>query len=127
MVQLVGILLIINGLIVTAWLLNSGRSGVGSAVILCFVALFAGIVLIIHERIIEVTVKGVGTIKAATEQAMMDAEEISTIKQRIEAQSAIVDLVAREAGEAKSLVDQVSRSPLISNGGKKKRIQWNNV
>jgi hypothetical protein len=109
MTQLIGILLIVNSLVVAAWLLGTGRAGATSSIILCTVAVFAGIALIIQDRIVEVTVKGVGTIKAAAEKAVTEAKEVSSIKERIEAQSATVDLVAKDAAEAKNLVEQLSR------------------
>jgi len=75
---------------------------------LCVLAIFVGIFLILEDRVTELTVKGVGTIKSAAKQASADADSISDLKTRVEAQSATVDLVAQEAADAKELVNDLS-------------------
>jgi hypothetical protein len=107
--QLLGVLLIINGIVVTAWWVATGKGSATGALAVCGLAVFAGIALVLSDRLVEVSVKGVGTIKAAADQAISDAKEIATLRQRIEAQGATVDLVAKEAADAKALVDEVAR------------------
>lgn len=51
----------------------------------------------------KITIKGIGSIKAAAEQAVVDARQIKELRERIEAQSATVDLVAKSAMDAKNL------------------------
>lgn len=66
-------------------------------VLFCVMTLFAGTYLRLEERIREVTVQGVGSIKAAAKQAATDAAYIAEIKERVERQSATIDAVARQA------------------------------
>lgn len=99
MIQLVGMLLVITSLVVTAWWIGSGRTRPGSAVAvcsLCIVAVCAGIFVAFQDRLAAVTVKHIGTINAAVQQATRTAQDVASIKDRIEAQSATVTLVASE-------------------------------
>ena len=102
-----GVILAFSAIVATAWWICTGEGSTTSALALCTLAVFTGIVLILSDRIVEVSMKGVGTIKAAAKQAVLDAREIAEMRQRIEAQSATVNLVAREAAEARGLVDEV--------------------
>lgn len=72
---------------------------------MCFLAVFTGIFLILQERVTELTVKGIGTIKAAAKQADIDAKAISDIKNRIEGQSATVDLIAKDAADSREEIN----------------------
>lgn len=65
-------------------------------------AIFAGIVLGIEDRITKV-VSPFGKLTAATEKATADAQAISQLKERVEDQSATVDLVATQAAKAKEM------------------------
>jgi hypothetical protein len=64
---------------------------------------------VLHERVTELTVKWVGTIKAAATQAVIDAGEIAEIRKRMEDQRATIDLVAKEATGAKRLSEDLSQ------------------
>jgi hypothetical protein len=70
-------------------------------------AIFGGVALIIQERITEIA-SPFGKLTAATEKAAADAETISKLKDRVENQSATVDLVAREATKAKELSESAT-------------------
>ncbi|MDA2933229.1 hypothetical protein MYX82_02685 [Acidobacteria bacterium AH-259-D05] len=107
--QLIGLLIIVNTLILGAWWVASGRPHSVGAGFVCLLAVFAGIVLMVLDRATEISIKGVGTIKAAVEQVSQDAKQIAEIRERIENQSATVNLVAREASEAKKLVQEASQ------------------
>ncbi|RFP02038.1 hypothetical protein BGC31_11875 [Komagataeibacter xylinus] len=65
-------------------------------------AIFGGIAIGIEDRIIKV-VSPFGQLTAATEKATTDAQAISQLKERVEAQSATVDLVATQAAKAKDM------------------------
>ncbi|MFT9063310.1 MAG: hypothetical protein ABF430_05845 [Acetobacter persici] len=65
-------------------------------------AIFAGIALGIEDRITKV-VSPFGQLTAATEKATADAQAISQLKERVENQSATVDLVATQAAKAKDI------------------------
>src|SRR5882762_7403617 len=109
MLQLIGLLLIINSLVVAGWCIFQQKPGAVACVTLCLVAVFAGIFLILNDRATEISIKNVGTIKTVTEQAKVDARQIGDIRQRIEAQAATVDAVAKEAADAKKLSEEVEK------------------
>ena len=81
--------------------------------------LISGVALIVIERITEIPVPYIGTIKTAEKQATSDAEKISKLRKRVEAQSATIDLVAKSASEAKTLsTDAKSLYEELSNKNK---------
>ena len=86
--RIVGILIIIIALLVTAWWVCSDHAHKEWAVTICIIALFAGVFLTLQDRAIEVSFKWVGKIKAAARQATTDASDIACVKERVEAQSA---------------------------------------
>jgi len=108
MLKLVGVLLISNALFITGWWVMGEHPHKGWGFTLCLAAVFGGVFLVLQGRVTEVTVKGIGTIKSAAEQASADANAISELKDRVEAQSATVDLIAKEAADAKQLVKDLS-------------------
>ncbi|OHB77746.1 MAG: hypothetical protein A2Z25_19155 [Planctomycetes bacterium RBG_16_55_9] len=106
--KLIGILLVLNGIAISAgWVMTYGTHK-ASVITLCSIAVFAGLALILQDRITELTVKGVGSIKAAAKQAESDADAVADLKSRVESQSATVDLVAQEASKAKRLSEEVA-------------------
>ena len=107
-ITLLGILLIACALILPFWYLTTDGQFKKSALTLGVVGVFAGCVLILNERITEITINSVGTIKASAKQAQLDAKAITDLKRRIESQSATVDLVAQEATRAKELSEEVA-------------------
>lgn len=109
MFKIIGGLLIINSIIIALLLITSSQVHKAGVISICLIAIFAGFFLIIQDRVIEITVKGVGTIKAAAEQASADANEISELKNRIEAQSATVDLVADKAQSTVKSLQELSK------------------
>ena len=109
MFKITGILVIVNALVFTAWWVTGEHSHKRWVFTLFLTAVFVGIFLILQERVTELTVKGIGTIKSAAEQASTDAKAISDLKKRVESQSATVDLVAKDAADAKELVNELSK------------------
>ena len=114
MLKIVGTLLIISALFITAWWVMGKHPYKGWAFTLCLSAIFVGAFLVLQERVTELTVKGIGTIKSAAEQASADASAISELKERVEAQSATVNLIAKEASDAKQLVNDLSEKNSIA-------------
>lgn len=78
-------------------------------VTVCGFGVLAGLALIFQDRLTELTVAGIGTIKASAEQAVVDATTVSNLKSRVENQSATVDLVATQASAAKALALQAEK------------------
>ncbi|MBU1194959.1 MAG: hypothetical protein KKE62_10170 [Proteobacteria bacterium] len=97
MYKFIGFLIIANAIIIVSWWLMGEHPNKGWAFTICLAVIFFGAFIVLHERITEISVKNIGTIKAAVERATADANEIAEIRKRIEAQSATVDLVAQKA------------------------------
>ncbi|MBI4793682.1 MAG: hypothetical protein HY789_13350, partial [Deltaproteobacteria bacterium] len=99
MLQLLGIVLIVSSLVFAAYWIAKQKPAKTAMLFLCAISVFAGMFLTMNERATEITIEKVGTIKAAAHQATVDAKQIAEIKERILAQGATVDLVAKEAAE----------------------------
>lgn len=99
----------LNATFLGAWWVLTDNPYKPWALTFTLVALFFGAFLLVQERATEITVKGVGTIKAAAESAREDAQAIANLKERIEAQSATIDLVASRATEAQRLGERLRR------------------
>ena len=108
MMQWLGVFIIFGSIGFTCWRIIKGRPYRSAMNFLCLIAVFSGLCLILQERIIEITVKGIGTIKAASKQAVLDAGAIRRIKERIEGQSATIDLVAKQAEDAKKMSEEAN-------------------
>lgn len=112
--KLIGILLIVNSLALASYWITSKGSNIAGVTILCLISVFVGIYLLMQERVTELTVKGVGTIKMAAKQAKTDAKIIASLKDRVENQSATIDLVANEASKAKEISEDVAEKNRIA-------------
>lgn len=75
---------------------------------MCLIAITVSLILLLPNRAIELTLKSVGTIKAAAQQASADANVISDLRSRIERQSATIDLVAQQASTTLKLGEQLT-------------------
>ena len=106
--KILGIALILGSILFTTYWVIIKDSNKAWLVSICLIAVFAGLALVFNERTTELTVKGVGTIKAAAIKAETDAEAISETKERVENQRAIIDLVAKEASEAKFISEETA-------------------
>lgn len=95
--KLLGLLLILNSLVLTGYWVIGDHPHKGWAMTICVVAIIVGVAFTFHERALEITFGGIGTIKAAAKQAAIDATTVSELKDRVEAQSATVDLIAKDA------------------------------
>lgn len=104
---IVGILIILNSLVLTVyWVIGENPHKIW-VLFLCGIAIVVGFIFILQDRVIEISNKWVGTIKTAAKQATIDAKEIATIKERIEAQSVTVDLVAKSAAKAEQKLKEL--------------------
>lgn len=114
LIELIGLALIIATIGFTLYWVTSNRPHKAWVVSVCVIAIFSGCFLFLYRRVFEVTVKGVGTIKAAVEQVSLDAAEVSKLRVRVEAQSSTVDLVASSAEEAKKLSKEMSEKVRVA-------------
>jgi hypothetical protein len=91
------------------WQLKGKPSPIGKLASLSGVAMFCGVVLLLPDRITELDFPwSTGKIKAASKQALDEAGTITKLRERVEAQSATVDLVASQATKAKDLSEAAS-------------------
>lgn len=115
MLKLAGLLLVVNAPLVAGYLYAESKASLKvSFPIFGFMA-FAGLLLLLNERVTEVSFGKLGTIKAAAQQAVAEANEITEIRKRIENQSATVDLVAKQASESKALSEQLAQTLDVAN------------
>lgn len=116
---IIGLIIIITPISITFWCFIRLKPYAKSMISVCLISVFIGLALVFFDRITEITVEHVGTIKAATKQVTLDAKEVSKLKERIETQSATIDLVAKSASEAKNLsTDAKSLYEELSNKNK---------
>jgi hypothetical protein len=114
--KVLGLLVIVNALILSAsWMVGDNANKVGNAtkvgvVSVTLIAVFAGFFLLVSERSTEVSVQGVGSIKAAAAAVKEDAKDVAEIKTRVENQSATIDMVAAKATQAQALTEQMKRT-----------------
>ncbi len=111
--KLFGILLAINALVITAWYVTGDGQHKAWAISICSIAIFFSAFLILHDRAIEFSINKVGTIKAAAQEAVIDAQEISKIRQRVENQSATIDIVANKAHEVDLKLQETDKTLLF--------------
>jgi hypothetical protein len=85
MLQFVGVMLVLNALAVSVFFAVHKELGLKSGAV-CLVAVLAGFVLFFNERATEITMTGVGTIKAVTTKAINDAKAIEQLRIDLDAQ-----------------------------------------
>lgn len=105
---LLGLLVSLNSLLFWLWWASTGRPYILPVSGVCLAIVFFGIVVSVQERALELSVKGIGTIKAAAHQATVDAQGISDLRKQMEAHRATVDLIAQDAASAKALTSDLS-------------------
>ncbi|MBB4568261.1 hypothetical protein [Rhizobium leucaenae] len=93
----------------------SGKKGRFAAGFLTSSMFFVGFGMMMLDRITEVTVRGVGTIKAASAQASADASVIQALKTQVENQTATVDAVTAQAKNAASLSERAASQVSITD------------
>lgn len=103
-----GIVLLICAPLFTAWWVLGNRPFKKYAASICFIEVLIGAFFILNERIVEFTIPAIGTIKTAAKRASSDADAISSLKTRVEAQSATIDLIAKDAFDAKQIGKDLS-------------------
>ncbi|NHO33435.1 hypothetical protein [Acetobacter fallax] len=111
-IKVFGIFLVLFGVgFPVWWLIKRGsiesRKGIGGKILTAGgLAGFFGVALIIQDRITTLKTP-IGTIQAATEQAVADAGDVSKLRTQAQVQTATINLVASEATKAKELSETV--------------------
>jgi ABC-type multidrug transport system fused ATPase/permease subunit len=87
MFRTVGALSLGASLLFTWWWVLSDRRHKAWAMTMGLVGMFVGYSLILNDRITELTVPAVGTIKAAADQAQSEVQAISKLREQMETQA----------------------------------------
>lgn len=118
MTKAIGGLIMANaGVVVAIWLYNKPTQ-LWQAAAIGFFGILTGAVLFFHAELQELTIKlwgGSGTLKLR-QRAAVDADAIASIRKRVEAQSATVDLAAESAAEAHALIENLSAKNKTAEG-----------
>lgn len=112
---IVGILFIVSAIVAGFILIIKFNKSKLAICTISGLAVFAGCFFILQERITKLTIKGVGTIIATAEQIQIDAETIAELKNRIQNQSATIDIVSRKAIEAESQLTSLDSTINLAN------------
>jgi hypothetical protein len=114
-IQIFGTILFVSVLAFTLWRLSSSKPQAkathGSNLAIAFILLvtaFFSFACLISDRITLLDIPKIGTLHAVTKQALADAQDVATLKTRVESQSATVDLVAAQATKATELGETAS-------------------
>lgn len=107
--EIVGILVVVAALGIGCWRFYKGKKLPASNLARLALASFIGVALVLNHRISELSFGKLATLKAASEQAQADAAQIAAIRERVEAQAATMDLVAKESAEAKRLLAELRK------------------
>lgn len=114
MAEIIGLAIIVLALGIGCWRFYKGRklpaTGMGLLVLACFI----GVALVLNKRVSELSFGKLATLKATVTQAQSDAEQIAAIRQRIEAQAATMDLVAKESADAKRLLADLKKENAVA-------------
>ncbi|MBI3853523.1 MAG: hypothetical protein HY298_25030 [Verrucomicrobia bacterium] len=115
MAEFVGLLMIVLALGIGCWRFFKGRKLPGSGLALLVLACFIGVALVLNKRVSELSFGKLATLKAAVTQAQSDADQIAAVRQRVEAQAATIDLVAKESADAKRLLGELRNENAIAD------------
>ena len=106
-------MLLVAGGCIAAWTIVRGgkptATKIGSAVTVALVCILGGGLLLLQERATKLTVSKLGSIEASAAKAESDAKAITDLRTRVESQSATVDLVAKDAADARHTVGVVEQ------------------
>jgi hypothetical protein len=105
--QIIGVLIIVNALVIACYVYP--KYPTKATITLAALAIATGYLLLIADRITEAKLPFLGTFKAKAEQALVDADTVTKLRERVEAQAATVDLVAKQATDAKKLSEEAGK------------------
>ena len=110
MVQFAGVLLIFGSIIGGIALTRGRRKAAWKpAVAFASMGVLAGIVMILQERATEISIAGVGKIKAAAAQATKDASEVAELRSRIERHSRELEESVAKVGQLEAALETAMR------------------
>ena len=104
----ISVFIIANTMVGAAIWLFRGYTPTWPFVSLVVLFLIIGVVVLLGDRVTEFNLGKIGSIKAAAKQAQIDASEVAAIREKVENQRAVIDVVAKEASEGKKLYETLS-------------------
>jgi hypothetical protein len=110
----IGITLIVFSIGIAVFWLVTGKRNKPLFRFVCLLTVITGFLLILKDRLLEITLRDVVSIKTSAAKAEADAESIAAIKKQVENQRAIIDLVATEAQNAVSLSEEASNKTTLA-------------
>jgi hypothetical protein len=123
MAQLIGIIVIANSLLVAGWWVAAGRQRLVPMLLVCALAVVAGIVILLRDRATAAAVKELTAIKASAEQAAADAGQVAAkaaeLNREWEAARERADRIDKAATEAGRLSEEIG----TKNADAAKRLQ----
>ena len=112
---ILGCILIVLSLLFTFWWVCNGKQNAKRASSVCWIAVIAGLLLVVADRITEIPTPW-GSFKSMAKQAAIEAQEISKIRKEVEAQKQSIDSIAEESGKAKQLSqDAVDKMRIVDD------------
>lgn len=104
----IAVFCIISAFVVCIWMLKRYNYQKSIALSLFVSLLLTGYIILLRDRITEVSINCIGSIKTTLAEVKKDADSVSNLMTRVENQSATVDAVASLANNAKTLAESVS-------------------
>jgi hypothetical protein len=114
MTQVIGMILVLLSVGILIYWLATGRRSKPLLKFVCVFIAAIGFLLILKDKLAEVTIKDWLSIKTSVAEATADAKTIADIKQQVVNQRATVDLVATEAQTAKNLSEEASNKVAVA-------------
>jgi hypothetical protein len=114
MTQVTGIILILLSIGILIYWLATGRRSKPLLKFVCVFIAIMGFLLILKDKLVEVTLKDWLSIKTSAAEATADAKTIADIKQQVLNQRATIDLVATDAQTAKNLSEEASNKVALA-------------
>lgn len=109
----IGFFLILSPLAISGYWILKKKHNPGIVLTWSVIVIFVGIFFIVKDRVTEITLNNIGTLRTVTNQAIADANQINEIKNRIAAQEEIINLVVKEANSARSLIEHISKQTQV--------------
>ena len=110
----IGIILIVTSIVIAIYWLATGKRNKPLFRFVCVFTAIMGFLLVLKDKLVEVTFKDVISIKTSAAKASADAEVIAKVKQQVENQRATIDLVATEAQKAKNISEDASNKVMLA-------------
>jgi hypothetical protein len=110
MVQLLGILIVVNTLVSALWWSVTNKQWNVSLIAIAVVALALGVAFIFHQRLLELVRADIASIAADRRNAEANARTIAAIREQVEANVARINRIANDSADAKRAASEMQKS-----------------